>query len=76
MTDRIVLSDVEAEDVNGGILHWDFASGTVHPDEHTEIQYSFTDYDACKAWLVVNWHKRQNEACLVAMEQAGLVHRI
>lgn len=76
MAKRYELNDMETENVVGGLLHWDADSGTVYAHDNPNAVYSFDDYTECCQWLVGNWNKKQTEACLQAMEDAGLVHRI
>lgn len=74
MTDRIELKDQEVDAVVGGALRWT-QDGTVCPKNDPNVQYTYTDYYECQAWLVKNWDGVQNEATLQAMEVAGLVHK-
>ena len=69
------LNDEELDNVSGGVLFWQ--GGVVQVwNGDPNLKYSYTDYDACQAWLVANWKDVQTEACLQAMEAAGLVQRI
>lgn len=76
MANRIELNEKETEGVVGGILYWDANTGTVYAHDNPDAVYSFTDYTECCQWLVGNWNKKQTEACLIAMEKAGLVSKL
>lgn len=69
------LNDDELDNVSGGALIWEGGVVTVKNGD-PNLQYAYTDYSACKAWLAVNWRGNQTESCLQAMEAAGLVYRI
>ena len=74
MSNRIELSDIESEDVVGGILKW--KAGVVYPKDNPSATYSFENYNACQQWIVANWSRIQDESCLQALEAAGLVHKL
>lgn len=74
MSNRIELNDQETDNVIGGALRWT-KDGTVYPKNDPSVQYTYTDYYECQAWLVKYWDGVQNEATLQAMETAGLVHK-
>lgn len=75
MSERIKIDDQAVENVLGGALRWT-SDGIVYPKDNPDVQFSYADFDACRAWLVTNWSGIQNEDCLIAMEAAGLVSRI
>lgn len=75
LSNRIELNDQEMENVSGGILLWQGGVVTVYKGD-PNVKYSYTDYDACQEWLVTNWKEVQTEACLEALQAAGLVQRI
>lgn len=76
MANRIELNEKETEEVVGGLLYWNSENGTVYPHDNPNAVFAYADYTECCQWLVANWNKKQTEACLVAMEEAGLVHRL
>ncbi len=75
MANRVMLNEQEVDNVVGGALKW-LKSGVVYPKNNPDVQYSYTDYYECAAWLVKNWSGVQDEACLKAMEDQGLVHKL
>lgn len=75
MADRKELNDREADNIVGGALRW-LNTGIVYPKNNPVVQYRYTDYYQCQAWLIENWSGVQDEKTLRAMEGAGLVHKI
>ena len=74
MSNRRELNEQEMNGVVGGVLRWT-EDGIVYPKDDPSVQFTYTDYYDCQAWLVKNWNRAQNEDALIAMEAAGLVHR-
>ena len=70
------LNDDEMENISGGVLKWTQDGVVTVMNGDPNLQYAYTDYYECQAWLIANWHTVQTEECLQAMEAAGLVHRI
>ena len=75
MAERILINEMDAENVVGGALKW-LSSGVVYPKNNPDAKYTYTDFYDCTAWLTKHWSGIQDEKCLQAMELDGLVHKI
>ena len=75
MADRVEINESALENVTGGALRWK-SDGKVFPKNDPNAVYAFDSFDACQEWLVTHWSGIQDERCLKAMEDAGLVHKI
>jgi len=73
MSNRTELNEQEIESVVGGILKW--KGGVVYAKDNPDAKYTFTNYTACQQWIIEHWSGAQTEACLKALEDAGLVSR-
>ena len=73
MSNRIELNENEMERVQGGVLLWE--GGKVYPKDDPDAVYTYTSFTKCMQWIDANWSTVQDEDCLKAMEEAGLVSR-
>ncbi len=74
MSNRVELNEMEAENVVGGVLKW--KAGVVYPKDNPDAKYSYVNYTECQQWILANWNKKQDESCLQALEDYGLVHKL
>lgn len=72
MSGREKIQDTDLEEIVGGALRW--YRGKVSVVGKPEIEYNFSDYYKCTQWIRMNWlGGKQDERCLKALEEAGLV---
>jgi len=72
MDKRVQLDDTDLEAVVGGALRWQAGVVTVL-GTNPPVQYHYKSYKQCSAWLREHWNAVQDESCLLALKDEGLV---